>query len=175
MSDYTDSINNKQRRVFMKSQKDVVFSVVLDLLTDKGVEYDETVAVSLTKEEIQTCAVILTELTDVEVEVKSDSARTDLPKYWRGTVRNWLKKDTRLSGGVKHVIKNPGSRAGAGDPELRELKKLLAKVTETGNEEHIAAVTEAIEKREAKIAEERAAKVQVDMALIPDYLKAKLG
>jgi len=40
-----------------------------------------------------------------------------LRSYCSGLQSNWLRKDTRLNGGVKYVAKNPGSRAGSTDPK----------------------------------------------------------
>lgn len=154
------------------SQKDAVYNCVVGFLSEKGIQHEDGNKVELAKDERKTVIGMLIAATNEGVcEVKSATARADLSNYWNGTLSNWLRKDTRLNGGDKYVTKNPGSRAGAGDEKLREMKKLLAKVTLSGNEQHITAVTEAIELRKAEIAEEQAAKLEIDTDILPDALK----
>lgn len=154
------------------SQKDAVYNCVTGFLKEKGIDHEDGNRVELSKDERKTVIGMLIEATESGVtEVKSSTARADLNNYWNGTLSNWLRKDTRMNGGSKYVTKNPGSRAGAGDDQLKELKKLLARVTLAGNEENIQAVNEAIEARVAEIAKEKAAELEVDMDKIPDSLK----
>ena len=39
---------------------------------------------------------------------------------------NWLRKDKRLNGNVQYVAKNPGSRAGSTDPQIKAMRVLLS-------------------------------------------------
>jgi hypothetical protein len=89
-----------------------------------------------------------------------------LKKYVSGLLNNWLRKDTDLNNGQKYVAKNPGSRAGSGDAQVRELKKLLKQVAGTDNE---SAVQEALD---ARIAEIKPVKtIEIDVAKLPESLR----
>lgn len=156
------------------NQKNGVFAAVCSVFNQES--FDS--AVECTKEQRATIIEIVTKgLSEGEIEM-SDAARakynTDakMKTYTNGLVSNWLRKDTRLNGGEKHVIKNPGSRAGSGDKVVKELRKLKSTFTDP---EQIAAVDAEIEKRLAKIKAERAKSVEIDMSLIPDDLKDYLG
>ena len=92
---------------------------------------------------------------DTEAKIKT---------YTNGLVSNWLRKDTRLNGGVKHQIKNPGSRAGSGDEVIKNLKRLASTLS---NPEQLAAVQAEIDKRLAQLKAEKAKNVEIDMSLIP--------
>ena len=135
-------------------------------------------AVELTSDQRASVVQIVTQgLMSGDIEI-SDSARdkydteAKVRGYTNGLVSNWLRKDKRLNGGVKHQIKNPGSRAGAGDPILKNLKLFRSTLTEP---DHIAAVDAEIEARQAALKTERAKKVDIDMSLIPDDLKDLIG
>lgn len=88
--------------------------------------------------------------------------------YTGGMVSNWLRKDTRLNGNVKHEIKNPGSRAGQGDEVLKNLKALRTQLTDV---DHLAAVDEKIAEREQEIAQAKAKTVTIDISKIPEELR----
>lgn len=154
------------------SQKDGVFNAVVAFCEENSIPFEEGNKVDFDKSQRATIIGMLVAATEAgEMEVKSETARADLKNYWNGTLSNWLRKDTRLNGGEKYVTKNPGSRAGAGDAELKELKKLLSKVTLSGNEENIAAVTQAIEARKAAIAAEKSVEVEINTEVLPESLR----
>ncbi len=50
---------------------------------------------------------------------------TKLKSYVSGLQSNWLRKDKRLNGDVQYVAKNPGSRAGSTDPQIKAMRVLL--------------------------------------------------
>ena len=135
-------------------------------------------AVELTSDERASVVQIVTHgLMSGEIEF-SDSAKAKYDTeakargYTSGLVSNWLRKDKRLNGGVQHTIGNPGSRAGAGDPILKNLKLFKSTLTDP---EHIAAVDAEIEKRQVALKAERTKKVDIDLSLIPDDLKDLIG
>ena len=79
----------------MLKQKEACFQVITAMT-----EVVADVKTQLTREQIEECAHELCAMThDGKVEVKSEQA--DLLKYWKTTVRNWLRRDERLNGGVK--------------------------------------------------------------------------
>jgi hypothetical protein len=93
-------------------------------------------------------------------------------KYVGGLLNNWLRKDLNLNGGSPYVTKNPGSRTGSGDEQLKNLKLLLAKVE--GDNEATTAVRAAIAQREAEL---KPVAKTVDWAKLPaglQHLASKL-
>jgi hypothetical protein len=101
-----------------------------------------------------------------EFQCKVDD-NSEINKYVNGLINNWLRKAKELNGGEAYEPKNPGSRAGSGDPQIRELKKLLTKVKGTAHETKVQA---AIESR----LEEIKPKVEIDTDLIPEDLQGLL-
>jgi ribosomal protein S2 len=99
--------------------------------------------------------------TEFASKVQDDSY---LKKYVSGLLNNWLRKDTGLNNGQKYVAKNPGSRTGSGDAQLRELRKLMKTVAGTENEH---AVQQAIDAR----IEEIKPQVEINVDALPDSLK----
>ena len=151
------------------NQKEAVFSAVCSTLGQDS--FDS--AVELTSEQrAQVIEMVAEGFAAGEVEM-SDEARakhdteSKLKTYTNGLVSNWLRKDKRLNGGVKHTIKNPGSRAGSGDKVVKELKKLRSTLT---NDSQIAAVDFEIEKRLTAIKAEKAKSIEIDTSLIPEDL-----
>jgi len=101
-------------------------------------------------------------------EVQKNSGGNDeisLKKYIPGLTNNWVRKDKRMNGGVTYAPKNPGSRTGSGDEQLKNLKVLLSVVTDP---EAKLAVQAEIDKR----LEELKPKVQLDISKLPEHLRA---
>lgn len=96
---------------------------------------------------------------------------SDLKQYVSGLISNWLRKDTRLNGGSKYEAKNPGSRAGSSDPQLKAMRALLT--TDITPEEK-AEVQEYIDARVKEISVTKQAKI-VDFNALPADLQAKFG
>lgn len=151
------------------NQKDAVFNTVSQVTTVS--ESEPTV---LTKDERATCLAMLTESLqagEVIVSAAKQAKMTepkDYKEYAGNILNNWLRKDLRLNGNKPYQAKNPGSRAGAGDEQLRELKKLKSSLSDP---EQIALVEQAITERLAELkAESNKAKVQeVNFDLIPQF------
>lgn len=156
------------------NQKEGVFQAVCSVTEqDVGLVSFEG-AVTLTKEQRATVIeIVTTGLSVGEIEM-SAAARTKydddakMKTYTNGLVSNWLKKDKRLNGGVKHAIQNPGSRAGSGDKVIKELRKLASTLTDPAQ---VVAVTNEIDKRLATLKAEKTKNVEINMDLIPDDLK----
>ncbi len=150
-------------------QVDAVFKMVCEI---KG-SNSFTEAVTLTPEEKKMAADQITDWIESGDVDFSERARTkyDSPEkvrsYVLGMINNHLRKDKRLNGGTTYTPKNPGSRAGSGDPVIRELKKLLKVV---GDEER-ALVQEEIDKRLSEIRAEKAKSIDIDTDLLPDLVK----
>jgi hypothetical protein len=102
--------------------------------------------------------------------------RKSIRGYVSGMVTNWFNKSKELNGGTKFEYKNPGSRAGMGDAQLRELKKLLTRLAAaSASSEDLARVSEAIAEREATVKAAKASKVEVNGDAIPEHLRDLLS
>lgn len=87
-----------------------------------------------------------------------------LRKYIPGLVNNWIRKDQRLNGGVQYQAKNPGSRSGSGDEQVKAMKTLLSMTTDPEAKE---AIQLEIAKRIAAIKP----KVELDVSKLPESLR----
>ena len=149
----------------MKNQKEATYQAIKSVCPS----HEDFTALTISKDERDSIVAILVEgFKAGEIELKRQ--QDDLVKYTRGLVNNWLKKDKRFNGNVVFKHKNPGIRAGQGDPQVKALRTML-KMTEEkgGSAEDLEAIQEAINARIAEIKP----KVErtVDESLIPDSLK----
>lgn len=160
----------------MLTQKEAVFNAITSYFEDNGIDFEPGTKIELSKEQRASITEIVTagiEANEVAFSEAAKAKYADSDKikgYVSNMVGNWLTKDPDLNGGVKYEPKNPGSRAGQGDPELRELKKLLKKVTATGSDEHITAVQTAIDERMEVLAISKVKDVNIDFTILPDSL-----
>lgn len=127
-------------------------------------------------------AIIAKQMLDGEVALSDgakakygESAETLASKYVMGMVTNWLNKSPELNGGAKYVTKNPGSRAGSSDEQVREMRKLKKQLTELGNAEGAARVEDAITARLAELGAAKVKTVEINAEAIPEELRALLG
>jgi hypothetical protein len=164
------------------SQKAAVFNATKSVLADAGHDYEEGMDVSaimndqMRKSIIQ---IVTTAFLKGEVELKDTpsnraklASEPEMKKYVNGLVSNWFRKDQDLNGGTKYVIKNPGSRAGSTDPQLKALRQLHTQFKGTEKE---AIIKKQIDTRTAQIAQEKASKVVVDISALPADLVESLG
>ena len=56
------------------------------------------------------------------IQLDREFTDADLKSYVSGLQSNWIRKDKRLNGGVQYTAKNPGSRAGSGDPHTLQAR-----------------------------------------------------
>jgi len=155
-------------------QNDAVFQAVCSVLDAKS--FDS--AVTLTKDQRESVVAIVTEgilsgMIDFSTEAK---AKHDTPakvkSYTTGMVSNHMRKDKRLNGSVKYETKNPGSRAGSGDEQLKALKALRSTLSDF---EALAEIDQAISNRTAEIAASKAPKVSINVEAIPEHLRYLLN
>lgn len=105
------------------------------------------------------------------IEIAEEKSDSDLKGYVSGLQSNWLRKDKRLNGGVAYTAKNPGSRAGSSDPQLKAMRALISTLT---TEEEKAEVQGYIDARVSEIAATKQAKT-VDFSALPADLAAKFS
>lgn len=96
-------------------------------------------------------------------EIPDDSK---LKAYVSGLQSNWLRKDKRLNGNVQYTAKNPGSRAGSTDAQIKAMRLLLATKSDPSEREEIQAF---ITKRLAEI--KPAKTVTIDVSALPEELR----
>lgn len=155
------------------NQKESVFAATTAVCQEKGIDF--TKATDLPKEVRSAVVDLVTQsIIDGDTEFSADAhAKHTTPdavrKYVVGLVNNWFRKDTRLNGGTKYEAKNPGSRQGLGDPQIKELNKLMQLHPEAK-----ADIQAAIDARKAEIGQTKKV-IEVNKDLIPDSLKALLG
>jgi hypothetical protein len=156
-------LNTPTRSNEMKvSQRDAVFSAVTNVCGTSDGAYMPT------KEQRSSVNQILFEgFRSGTIECSREYDDAELKAYVSGLQSNWLRKDTRLNGGVKYQAKNPGSRAGSQDAQIVAMRSLL-KVYESD-----AAKTAEIQAHIAKrLAEIKPTKtVTIDVEALPEELR----
>lgn len=118
-------------------QKEAVFSAVTSVLGEAGIQINEgdNVAASLSRElRAQVTNILVEGFNNGTISLeKTFEDEAALRTYCSGLTSNWLRKDPRMNGGVKYVAKNPGSRVGSADPQLKAMRALLATRTDLSN------------------------------------------
>lgn len=147
------------------TQKEAVYQAVCNVtgFTGEG-------AVVISKEQrAQVNAILFEGFRSGGIELDREYTDSDLKSYVSGLQSNWLRKDKRLNGGMKYEAKNPGSRAGSTDPQLKAMKALLSTVESESDRAEIQAHID------ARTAEINAAKISksVDFSALPADLAAK--
>jgi hypothetical protein len=89
----------------------------------------------------------------------------ELKKYVSGLLNNWIRKDKDFNCGEVYQAKNPGSRAGSGDEQVREMRKLLKATTDADAK---AMIQTAIDERLAEIKPEVK---PINAKAIPEHLR----
>ena len=120
-------------------QKDAVFRTVRDVLKNNNVQFvpSSTDARELLDKQLRK-AVIESLIMDFEsCQIPLHSKQKNLKDYVAGFVSNWLRKDPRLNGGLRHEDKKPGSRKGSQDPIIKNLR-LVQSTLAPGTEAYIA-------------------------------------
>jgi len=156
------------------NQKTAVFQAILMVLESKGIEFTEgdNVAEHMSKENRAAVNLILFQgFRAGEIELDREYSDTDLKAYVSGLQSNWIRKDKRLNGNTTYVAKNPGSRVGSGDTQLKNMKLLLQTLT-PGTDDY-AEVEACINARTAEVAAAKQKSITVDFSALPAHLRAK--
>ena len=149
------------------SQKEAVFSAICNVTGHTG----EGQVIISKEQRAQVNAVLFEGFRAGTIELDKTFSDSDLKSYVSGLQSNWIRKDKRLNGGVQYTAKNPGSRAGSADPQLKAMRALLSTLTdETERNE----VQSHIDARVNAISAEKQAKT-VDFSALPADLAAKFG
>ena len=117
----------------MKSQRDAVYDAVVRFLTARNESVGGRKIELSTEERLSVNKTLARSLHEGEYVFNTKDKYDTLEKVEGYSIRllsNWLRRDTRLNGGVKHVIKNVGSRAHAKDAVVKKLKSLRRKLSD---------------------------------------------
>lgn len=158
------------------NQKEAVFGAVTTVLANAGIDFDEgtTVVKPLMTKELraQVNAILVEGFKSGSIELDGEKDDTALKQYVSGLQSNWINKDKRLNGNTNYVAKNPGSRTGISDPQVKALRGLLATV-ETDAEK--AEIEGYLNDRLAEIdaGKTKTKTVKVDYSALPAELAAK--
>lgn len=155
------------------TQKEAVYVAITSVLNESGIHFEEGMDVSsvLTKEHRATVNMVLFEgFKNGGIQLDKSFSDAELKSYVSGLQSNWIRKDSRLNGNTKYEAKNPGSRAGSTDPQIKAMKLLLSTLTDASER---AEVESEIAKRQAEITKTKAP--AIDFSALPEALRAKFA
>ena len=157
-------------------QVQAVYQAIVNVLGENGIGFEDGMNASelLTDGMSKSITQVLMDgFLKGEIEFKDTPSNREklsdevkLRRYVNELKNNWLRKDTRLNGGDKYEIKNPGSRVGSGDHMLKALRGLVG--VENVDQAEIEA---AIEKRLSEIQPKK--KVTINIDDLPEEIRAK--
>lgn len=155
-----------------QSQKEAVFTAVTSVLSEAGINVAEgsDFATHLTREHrAQVTSILVEGFNSGSITLdKSFEDESALRTYCSGLTSNWLRKDKRLNGGMKYVAKNPGSRVGSSDPQLKAMRVLLSTQEDPARRAEIQGFIDA---RVASIKASKKPAKTVNVADLPEELK----
>lgn len=155
-----------------QSQKEAVFSAVTSVMSEAGITVSEgsDFAPHLTRElRAQVTSILVEGFNSGSIALdKSFEDESALRTYCSGLTSNWLRKDKRLNGGMKYVAKNPGSRVGSSDPQLKAMRVLLSTQEDPARRAEIQGFIDA---RVASIKASKKPAKTVNVADLPEELK----
>lgn len=164
------------------SQKEAVYQAVTTILEENNVKFEGKTDVRplLTSEfRAQVKEVLIASFMAgaIELDASKQGDEKYIKGYVPGLITNHINKDVRLNGGNKYQAKNPGSRFGSNDDQLKALKALKTQLTmSNADADEIAEIDTHIANRtnEIKAAQPTKAKtVNVNFADLPAELQAK--
>lgn len=158
------------------SQKEAVFQAVTKVLSEVNVSFDignTDVKGLMTKEfRAQVNQILFESFRNGTVALDGEKTDNELRQYVSGLQTNWLGKDKRLNGNVQYAAKNPGSRTGSTDAQIKALRGLLSQTEDEAERQEIQGyINDRLEQLEG---EKRTKKVaSIDMSVLPAELQAK--
>lgn len=170
----------------MKTQREAVYTATHAVLKEKGIKFEDgqdidPIMKGDTTLRSMISVIICAGLEANEVALKDTKENDDklanpakLSSYVSGLISNWFRKDKRFNGGVTYKPKNPGSRAGQGDAQLKALRGLFKQFdgVDQGQAEKLQV---AITERVAAIQAEKAKSTPIDLTVLSPELLEELG
>lgn len=158
----------------MISQKQAVTNAVLSVFPDYELNGETILSSILTKESKQELRTILfagfkaETITFQNKEFLADDAY--VTKYVSSLLDNWVRKNPEFNNGGKYETKNPGSRSGSQDEQIKAMRQLMKTVSDASVRTEIQA---AIDSRMAEIKPESVVTINVDA--LPAHLRHLVG
>ena len=155
------------------SQKEAIYAAITVFMQENDRRFDDGDKVELSAEDRKTIVTMIVAAIDVGDMGFSPEAITkhDTPEkirnYSTGLLSNWMRKDSRLNGGMKHSIKNPGSRVGQDDEIIKSLKSLRKVLI---SKKEIDGVDAEIALRTEQLRTEKLKSVNINVGDIPAHL-----
>jgi hypothetical protein len=170
-------MNNNKRIVMSQNQREATYNAIVTVLSNSNVTFQsgsdvKSVLTSEHKKKVK--EILMTGFKNGTIASTPDfistkmSSDSELSKYCSGLISNWIKKDSRLNGNTKYQVVNKGLRAGSGDSQVKELRKLLKATSGTDAEQE---VTEALNARLAQIKATKSPTSQIDIDSLPENLR----
>jgi hypothetical protein len=156
------------------NQKEAVYSAICSVLSESGINFSEGMDVGpvMSRElRAQVNNILFHGFKEGSIDLDREFTDSELKAYVSGLQSNWIRKDKRLNGNTTYIAKNPGSRAGTGDPQLKAMRALLSTLTTPQDK---AEVQKHIDARVSEIAATKTVKV-IDYSALPADLAAKFS
>lgn len=157
-------------------QSEAVVKAVREVCAEHGIAFEGDMGPKLSKELRQSVYSILFEgFMNGSIQYSKALDEASVKKYIPGLVNNWLRKGKALNGGVAYVVRNPGSRTGSGDEQLKALRA-LQKRYETGSDDFME-IQSFIDARLAELGATKKANTAkpINVEALPEALRAKLS
>ena len=168
----------------MMNQKEAVYSATKNVLKENDIHFEDGGNIeSVMTDDIRKSvhAIVCESFTAGEVSFQDTPANREklenpskLSGYVSGLISNWYRKDKRFNGGTTYTPKNPGSRAGQGDPELKALRALHKQFVGV-DQAKADKIQLAIDEKVATIQAAKAKTVEIDYSVLPTDLLEDLG
>jgi hypothetical protein len=165
-------------------QREAVYAAIKNVFADAGISFEDGQnANELMTEELRknVHAIVIESFKTGKVEFKETNSNEEkmtdgskLNSYVSGLISNWLRKDKRLNGAVAYKAKNPGSRVGATDPQIKALRQLYKQFSAT-DETKAAEIKTHLDKRIAEVQIQKAKAIKIDTSALPQDLIDSLG
>lgn len=158
-----------------QTQKDAVFTAITNVLSEAGIKLSEgmDVASSMTRElRAQVNQILFESFRAGNIELDREFTDAELKSYVSGLQSNWIRKDKRLNGNTQYIAKNPGSRVGSSDPQIKAMRALLSTLS---SESDKAEVQAHIDSRLNNIKSTKVKSVSIDYSALPADLQSKFG
>jgi hypothetical protein len=149
----------------MVTQKEAVFQAVVNVCGTQDGAYTPS-----REQRAQINSILFEGFRAGTIQLEREFNDTELKAYVSGLQSNWLRKDKRLNGNTTYVAKNPGTRQGSGDAQLKAMRALISTLTDQSDKDEVQ------KHIDARIAELSKAKVKhIDFSALPADLAAKFN
>ena len=156
----------------MVNQKTATYNAIKTVCKELSISHEDGQVLELSKDARKFVSTILIEgFQTKQIELSKTYDDKQLKDFVSGLVSNWLRKDTRFNGGIQYTAKNPGSRSGSTDPQIKALKAVQALNTDP---DKIKEIQSYIDARLTEIGQAKKV-VQLNVEDLPADLRAKLG